>query len=393
MPEITPSFVMQYERRMKAITENSYAGRLAADTTWWNKIMRTTPIEGKSERITWLLDTAVIEPIGPTGSAGMPFESMVTQSAEYPTFKHGKGLIIQRDQLEDLDGTGLDQAAKWSDNIGNETAYYPQVLSTQLILNGSNTDGSANAYDGVPFFVGNTTSTIGGLSVVGHPYNPYNPSLGGYANWLTGAASGAYPGACPIDDVNTTPDVALYNLGKAIAYIQSVKQSNGRDPRFLRVEAIVAPPRMAPRLRELLNAKFLAQAAASGGGSGDVAALISGWGLGTPIIAHEFGSSFSYSFNQPFVQASSGNISYLPETVTGSDNTYYIICQEMRTTQLGGLLLVLRKPFKVNYYTGDSGGTAMSADLDRRDEFEYHCKGRMSAQYGHPFSIFKCSAT
>lgn len=392
MPDITPSFVMQYERRMRAITENSYAGRLAADVTWWNKVMRTTNIEGKSERITWLLDTAVIEPIGPTGSGGLSFEGMATQSAEYPTFKHGKGIVIQRDQLEDLDGTGLDQAAKWSENIGNETAYYPQVLATQLILNGSATTGEANAYDGVPYFIGNTSSTIGGISVVGHPYNPYKPQLGGYSNWLTGGASGAYPGACPIDE-SVPVDTALYNLGKAIAYIQSVKQANGRDPRFLRVKNIVAAPRMAPRLRQLLDAKFLAQAASSGGGAADVAALISGWGLGEPIIAHEFGSSFTYKFSQPFVEASSGNVKMKKGTATGSDTTYYLLCEEMQSTQLGGLLHVLRKPFKVNYYTGDAGGVGMDAILDRMDEFEYHCKGRMSAQYGHPYAMYKCSGS
>ena len=392
MPDITPTFVMQYERRMKAITENEYARRLASDKTWWTKIMRTTPIEGATERVTWLLDTATIEPIGPTGSAGLTFQNMVTQTTEYPTFKHGKGIRIMRDQLEDLNGTGLDEAAKWSENIGNETAYYPQVLATQLILNGTATDGSANAYDGVPFFIGNTTSTIGGVTVTGHPYNPYQPTLGGYSNWLTSSSSGSYPGACPIDE-SVTPDVALYNLGKAIAFIASVKMPNGRDPRFLTPTAIVVPPRMAPRLRELLGAKFLAQAAATGGGSGDVAALISGWGLGEPIVAHEFGASFTYSFQQPFVQASSGNVTYLPETVSGSDTTYYIICEEMRSTQLGGLLYVTRKPFKVNYYTGDAGGTGMDAILDRTDEFEYHCKGRMSGQYGHPYTIFKCSGS
>ncbi len=391
---ITPSFVTSYERRMRSITENNLARRLLAKNMWASKIMKTINIEGASERITWLLDTATISPTGPTGSGGMEFEDMVSQSVEYPTFRHGKGIRINRDQLEDLGGReGLNIAAKWSANIGNEIAYYPQRMAAQLILNGANTDGSANAYDGVPFFADYTQSNINGTMVYGHPYNPYRPQLGGYTNWFHGSqvtvgGQIVYPGACPIDE-SVTVDAALTNLGNVIAAIANVKMPNGLDPAFLTPEAIIAPPRMAPRLRQLLQAKFLAQGATGGAGSSDVEALISGWGLGVPMIANEFGGAFSYSFDQPFVQATNGSMLYLPETVYGNDTTYYIICQESRNTELGGLLNIIRKPFKVNYYTGDAGGTGQMADLDRMNVFEYQVQGRMSAGYGHPFTIFR----
>lgn len=383
MPDITPSFTMEYERRMRTITETEYARRLQAKNTWWNKVLRTMDIEGKTERVTWFLDTAMIEPIGPSGSGDLVFEGMVTQTAEYPSFRHGKGLTVQRDQLEDLDGTGLSAVAKWSENIGNETAYYPQRLAAQLILNGANTDGSANAYDGVPFFQDQTVLS----GVAGHPLNPFRPSLGGYANWLHGGSSGAYPGALPIDESVTT-DVAVKNLGLAIAYIAGIKMPNGVDPRFLTPRFLIGAPRLAPRLRQITDAKFIAQAAATGGGSADVVALIEGWGLGTPLIAAELGGAISYSYQSPFVVAATGNVSFKPETVTGSDTTWYIVCEEMQSMQLGGLLYVLRKPFRVNYYTGDT-----QAELDRRNEFEYHVQGRMSCQYGHPYSIFRVDAT
>lgn len=390
MPEITPSFVMQYERRMKAITENEYIRRLAAKNTWWNKVLRTTNIEGKTERITWLLQTAMIEPVGPTLSGGLTFEGLVTQTVEYPTFRHGKGIVVQRDQIEDLDGTGLNILAEWSSQIGNEMAYYPQRLATQLLLNGANTDGTANAYDGVPFFA-DQTETISG--VTGHPYNPYRPSLGGYANWCHGSANGVYPGALRIDD-GVDVDDALVNLGKAIAYVSSLKMPNGVDPRFLTPTYLIAPPRMAPRLRQLMDAKFIAQVAGSGAGSADVAALIEGWGLGTPVIANELGEGFSYTAQMPFMAVDgSGNVNFKTETLEGSDTTWYLVCQEMSSTQLGGLLYVLRKQFKVNYYTGDSGGTGQDAVLDRANEFEYHVQGRMSCQYGHPYTIFRFDAS
>lgn len=388
MPDITPSFVMQYERRMKVITETEYVRRLAAKHTWWNKVARVMNIEGKTERITWLLNTALIEPVGPSGTGSIAFENLVTQTAEYPTFRHAKGIKVQRDQIEDLDGTGLNILSDWSMQIGSEMAYYPQRLFSQLLLNGANTDGSANAYDGIPFFADNTSNTVGGVAVKGHPFNPYRPNGGGFQNWLHGSSSGAYPGALPIDE-SVTVDVALQNLGKAIAHISTAKMPNGVDPRFLSPAFIIAPPRLAPRLRQLTDAKFIAQAAATGGGSGDVQALIEGWGLGTPVIAQELGAAISYTYPAPFVKASTGNVDFTNETVTGSDTTYYIVCQEMSTTQLGGLLFLNRKPFKVNYYTGDSGGTGMTAELDRMNEFEYHVQGRMAAQYGHPYTIYR----
>lgn len=391
MPDITPSFVFQYERRMRAITETEYARRLAAPHTWWNKVARTLPIEGKTERVTWLLDTATIEPIGPSGSGRLGFEELVTQTAEYPVFRHGRGMSIQRDQLEDLNGTGLDQAAKWSENIGNEIGYYPQRLFTQLLLNGANTDGSANAYDGVPFFADNTTN--GG---VGHPYNPWQTALGGYYNWLHGAASGAYPGACPIDAVNAaTVDVAFGNLQKVLTWIASLKMPNGVDPRFLTPIGLLIPPALTQRTFQITDAKFIAQAAgSSGGGGADIEAVHQAWGLGRPIIAQELGAAFSYTAKMPFVTSpTSGVVNFLTESVSGSNTTYYVICQEMQTSQLGGLLYVTRKPFKVNYYTGDAGGTAMSEHLDRLNEFEYHVQGRMSAQYGHPYTVFRVDAT
>ena len=394
MPEITPSFVMEYERRMRAITEDEYVRRLKK--LWWNKVARPMPIEGKTERVAWLLDTATIEPIGPTGTGRLGFEDMVSLSVEYPTFRHGKGIRVQRDQIEDLDGTGLDVLAKWSSNIGNETAYYPQRLLAQILLNGTNADGSANAYDGVPFFSDYTNP---------HPNNPYDPTRGYYANWLHGSATvgtptftpSGYgpialppnPGACAIDD-SVTPENALINLGKAIAYIASLKMPNGVDPRFLSVAYMIVPPRMAPRVRQLTSAKLIAQTAGSGGGGADVEALIRGWELGEPVVAAELAASTNYAFKMAFVDAN-GNDTFLPESsIKGSDTTYYIVCQEMQTTKLGGLLLVQRKPFKVNYYTGDSGGTGMTEQLDRQNEFEYHVQGRMAPAYGHPYTIFRC---
>lgn len=386
MPEITPSFVFEYERRMRANVENEYARRLTAKNIWWNRVARPMQIEGRTERVTWLLDTATIEAIGPTGTGRLGFEDMVTQTAEYPSFRYGRGLSVHRDQIEDLDGTGLDFLGKWSSNIGNESAYLPQRVLAQLLLNGANTDGSANAYDGIPFFADNSNP---------HPNNPFNTAAGTYANWLHGAASAPYPGACPIDETNaSTVDAAFSNFQKVLTYVNGLKMPNGVDPRFLTPVFILFAPALTKRVAQVTDAKFIAQLAGSNaGGSGDVAAVHEFWGMGTPLMVKEIGGAMSYTAKMPFMNLTTGNVTFLPETVTGSDTTWYLVCQEMQTTMLGGLLWIMRKPIKVNYYTGDQGGTAMSEHLDRMNEFEYHAQGRVAGQYGHPYTIFRIDGT
>ncbi len=392
MPLLTPTFQMQYERRMRTLTEVEYTRMLAAENTWWNKVAKSMTLEGSRERITWLLSTAQIDRLGPTGSGTLTFDQLCTQTAEYLTARHGAAINVHRDQIEDLDGTGLNTLSEWSAQTGAQMAYYPQKMFAQLLLNGANTDGSANAYDTVPFFADNTARTIGGNSVKGHPYNPFRTGLGGYTNWWKGAAVaasgsfGAYPGALAIDD-SVSVEQALINLGKAIAAVSNVRMPNGVDPRFLTPVYMIAPPRMAPRVRQLHDAKMIAQSGISGGGGADVEALIRGWGLGTPVIAQEISAATTYNFTADYI-TTAGLSASKAESVTGSDTTWYLVCQEMASTQLGGLLFLNRKPFKINYYSGDGAGMN-SVELDRTNEFEYHCQGRMGAGYGHPYTIFR----
>lgn len=197
MPALTPQFQFQYERRMRANTEREYIRKLASKYTWWNKLARVMPIEGKTERVTWLLETALIKSLGPTFTGSMEYEELVTQTVEYPTFKHGVGIRVPVDQIEDLDGTGLDQLASWSSQIGTDSAYFPQRLGAQMLLNGSNTDGSAVAYDGIPFFADNSANTINSVSVKGHPFNPFRPALGGSRTGCTAVHRHRTPGPCP----------------------------------------------------------------------------------------------------------------------------------------------------------------------------------------------------
>lgn len=373
MAALTPQVVYDLETRMQAIVENEYLD--ITSNLWFPKIVKVRPSESRREIISWLLNTGTIEDAGTKGGT-MSFEDMVAVYTEYEArFQKGKGLKLTRAQLTDNDGQGFQFAADWSGMQGSLFAYHPQKLAAKAILNGE----TGLAYDGQPFFAGWDGAAHTGL----HPYNPFNTSLGGYANIFTGNSdSGAgydYPGACPIDDT-VSVEQAFINLSKVLAYIASIKLPNGEDPRFLRPMGLIGPPRMSARMQQLTGAKFIAQAATSGGGSGDIEAVIKNWGQSTPIEAPELAANMSYK---------------LPDgtTVTGSNDTCYLYCEQLSQRQLGGLVYVDREPFKITYYTGQGGGTGIDAILDRADELEWHSSGRNVMGYGHPFVVFKLKRT
>jgi hypothetical protein len=76
----------------------------------------------------------------------------------------------------------------------------------------------------------------------------------------------------------------------------------------------------------------------------------------------------------------------------GSDTTYYVAAKQAETSLLGALTYIEREPFAVRYYTGDGGGTGVDADLDRRQEYEWHCQGRNVSGVGHPYLLFRVLA-
>lgn len=337
MPVMTPQFVFDLESRMQHIQETEYL-RLAQDL-WWDKVAKVRPSGSRREVVTWVLNTAELESQGNGGN--IAYDDMTILETEFTPDYAGKGLKLKRSQFEDLDGNGIQIATEWSQQISAQQAYWPQRQVTTLIKNGEL--AASKSYDGVPFFSN------------AHPLNPNDLSVGTYSNLFTGV---------PID-VSVAPDVALANLQKVFGYIASIKMPNGKDPRRLRPRGILANPTLFPRAVQLTNAKFLAQAAASGGGSGDVEKLISALGYGQPICADEFAG---YE----------------------NDTSYFVIAEQITSTQLGGLVYIDREPFSIRYYTGRGGGNGVDAILDRLDEVEWHTSGRNGTGYGHPFVLFKC---
>lgn len=371
MPAIIPSVLFDLESSMQALVEDEFHRVNASENSWWREVTRVRTTKKKRDIVTWLLSTAQIYDAGKTGG-DIIFDDMAATLTEYDVRNAAAGLKLSRNQLEDQDGNGYDFATAWSSQIGALIAYRPQELVAKLLISGAM--AASKAYDGVTFFADNVVN--GGN---GHYNNQFRPSAGSYFNRFHGAAVTTpgptfYPGALPIDE-SVTVDVALKNLQIAIAYISSIKMPNGVTPRFLRARKLMVPPRLVARAQQLTGAKFIAQAAGtSGGGTGDVEAIVANWGFTKPIEVQEF-----------------ANVA-LPDGAS-SDTTWYLVCDTVMETTLGSLVYVEREPYTITYYTGQGGGTGMDAILDRSRELEWHCQGRSIAGFGHPYSIFRCEAT
>jgi hypothetical protein len=374
---ISADFLFNIEKQLRVLNERGYMKMLASENAWARKVLKTRPLEGKSERLLWLLSTASIEQLtafdGGESGGSINFDELATITTEYFPAQFARGYKIGKLKYRNALQGGIDPVARWVEDIGMYGAYVPQRLTAQTILNGANLTG----YDGVSFW-----NKL-------HPVHPLITALGTYANTFTGSSSPAsgltpaYPGALPIDDTQDI-DVALQNLAKALAYITgAVKQPNGAgDPRWLVPAFLLHPPRMQARVEQLLDAAFIPQVTSGGGaGSADVKAYLRKYRLMEPVLAKELDGSTSYTIPNP---ATGGTT-----TLTGSDTTYYIVCKEASETELGAFIENLRMPFYMTTYTGDAGTEGVDAVLGRSNDLEWHYEGWTGVQPGHPFTIFQ----
>ena len=346
MPAVTPEFVQDIKTNVKQIATTNY--ERVARNTWWQRVAKSTTSTSKREVLWWLLETAKLEKsIAPRGGGARHFDDILSQLFEFEHENAESGLLLKKEEFEDLDGKGVKVAAHWAKGIGSWASYWPQkVLSESIISN-------PTAYDGVAFF-----------HASGHPVDGRSTSSGTFANDFTGAASGLYPGAVPIGGA-TTVEAALLNLARAEAYISSIKSPDGR-PRNLRISGIIVPPALHMRAIQLTQAKSIVQSAATGALVGDVAAVIEALNLGMPIKAPELGSNFP----------------------GGSDSTYYLLAEEVASDELGAFVYSVREPFAINYV-----GPETDAELARSRMLEWNVEGRTALAPGHPFMLFRCRAT
>jgi hypothetical protein len=77
----------------------------------------------------------------------------------------------------------------------------------------------------------------------------------------------------------------------------------------------------------------------------------------------------------------------LAASLGGSDTDYYIGCKDVGG-QLGAFLFINREPFNISYH-----GPMTDAQLASKREFEWLPHGRSVVGPGHPYLLFKVSAT
>jgi hypothetical protein len=344
---LTQQFTFDFLSNLQVIQERSYQGKLA--NLHYQKFTKTKTSASSQEILAWLISTARLKRNGQGGNVSYGDLAQVKQT--YVNGNFADGLKLSWNQMSDLDGHGVDLAGEWNRQIGADIAYFPQREIVKILLNGE----TGTCYDSKAFFA------------TDHPVHPLLTGLGTYSNLFTDL---------PISAADVSVEVALDNLNTAIARINQVKMPNGVDPRFLTVQGIIHPPAMRARVKQLTNAKFIAQnTSGAGGGSGDVEAVVTDMGFGDPICMAELASTQTYSLGEN----DDGT------TVSGDDNDYYILCREVDQSELGAMVWINREPVTVTPFT--------PFDNDKMAEeraFKWIAQGRGVAGYGLPYFLFKC---
>lgn len=343
MGTLNPQIVLDFQTNVSTIMEREYA-RFGSNL-WWQSVAKVRNSLSLKETIAWMINSAMIRDQG--GGGNYSFDDLASKTTEIENKYAGAAFKITKAELQDVyngipGGAAFEAGSEWGSQIGAYMAYWPQKQTAYALMNG-HTASLFSAYDGKALFA------------TDHFVNALDASAGSYSNYLSG---GSY-------DVSeaVSADAALAVLGVVRNAIASIKMANGEDPRFLVPKSIICGSKLLPRLSQLTSAKFLAQAATSGGGSGDVERLIQSLGYGMPVEAPEL-NGFE------------------------SDKTFFVVCEQASSSQLGGIVYQEREPFSMDMYD-----PTQSPELGRRQSFEWHVQGRNAIAAGHPYLIFKVKGT
>lgn len=321
------------DRMSQIITEDSE--RLTRNL-WWDKVARQFQSQGRREKIAWLVESASLEySSAPHGGGSIAFDEIDQLWTEFTNKVANAGLIVKKEDFEDVDGNGFDVLTHWTKQVTAQAVYWPQKVIADVIK------ANPQTYDGLALF-----------HASGHFVNGRNNRNGVFANLFTGASSGAYPGAAPIGGADET---ALANLAKVVAYIHGLKAASGFS-RNLRAKRLFVPPALMPAASKILNAKFI--------DATDVQGLTSYLGM-VPIECPELGAAQG-----------------------GSDTTYYVGVEEPATDGLGGVVYSEREAFSIQYH-----GPETDAELERVRQLQWTTQGRNVAHPGHPYLLFRVDAT
>jgi len=88
-----------------------------------------------------------------------------------------------------------------------------------------------------------------------------------------------------------------------------------------------------------------------------------------------------------------GEVLLAPE-LNVDPTSFYIVAEQITSSQLGAIVYVDREPVGVQYYTGQGGGNAgLDVLLGRTNDLEWIARGRATGGYGHPYLLFKVKAS
>jgi phage major head subunit gpT-like protein len=348
MPAITPKWMMGFQSRLEHIANEDYLA--AASDLWYTDVAKIVPVTTGHTILTWLLNTAQIERSGKWGGK-VNYRDLISQKLEFDVGAAQDGFKLHRYQIEDTDSgpAAVQLAAERSAEWGQWMAYWPQTETYRAIIEG-NTDAFLT-YDGLPMFHGS------------HPINPARSGSATFSNrWTTGSG----PGLLPIHSSGSgsvTREVAMQNIGKAIAYQKAIKASNGISPRRLKLKGIVVGPALATDAILATQSKTIASVAgtaAAQGGSADAEPMIKYIGIGRPIIADEL-------------------------TDAQFDTDYILLWEAPGSRRLGPFVYAEREAFKMTQY-----GPMDQRELGLIQNFEWQLQGRNALIAGHPYLATYC---
>jgi hypothetical protein len=361
-PVLNESFVQDFTTNIQQVQENSYLAK--TKNLVYPKFSVTRTTNSQREVFAWLLSTARLRHEGQGGMG--EFESMSMAKLSMSVGNFAMGVEFRENQFTDLDGQGVQLATKWNADAAAEIAYHPQRELAALLMYGE----TGLSFDNVAYFSKS------------HPNHPKDLSRGTYSNLLEEADFAGTPNLSLRPDLST-PEERLNALTVIKTHLSKIKMPNGKDFRKLKLGAILHAPALGASVAQLQSAKFIAQVTASAGaGSGDIESVIRYQGLGEPIEMEEIGATASYEARVISATDDSETVA----TVTGSDDSYYVIAREEVASEIPGMIWLVNEPVAIQFFNRFNAGGLEAA---KKRRMWFLAQGRATASYGMPYHIFK----
>lgn len=347
-----PALVRAIDTRLVSIVSSAWARRQAAGM-WWKRIARTRPSETGTEFIQWLLETARLHPMDMGGRN--VYSDFAAVNFSITNTEIGDDLKLKA--IEILNALGGQNGAErnalvlsevWGRQMGMQGAYWPQLQTAGIMVQGANIGTSGTAVTGVPAIA---ATSYDGLSFfnTGHFINPVTKQT-------TGGPSGDGTFTNLFYGRPMTPD----NYKLIGAYIESIPGPDGIS-RKIKPRIVCSGSDNRFTVNQMLNARseFFTD---PNNATGSAAA--------TNI------TKILYDTDAPVID---------PDlNVYGAQaGTWWIAAELMEDDQLGGVIYQERLPFALNSYSPQS-----DVVLAQQESFEWKFRGWNRVSTGHPFLLY-----